>query len=122
MAIERFERPEIKVEDGRVYHVLVADTSNIQEMTTLDLARSNYDSLGCVEVGPIEMQVNDHNGFKLRSYGATLVTGLVGGNAVFEKVVDPKGYLGIPRPFYVLRIARARKRAGRVVNSMFSEL
>jgi hypothetical protein len=30
MAIERFERPEIKVEDGRVYHVLVADTSNIQ--------------------------------------------------------------------------------------------
>lgn len=130
MAIEILKQPQVRVNEGVTYHIYAIErTAEVtgeqpaplegqeQEQQVAPLARA----IGAVAIAPSQMARytdNDRNPYMI--HDTMKVQGLVGGEAVYDKTISPRGFLGSHKPFYGMRIGIAKRRAAHRVKSVLT--
>lgn len=130
MAIEIMEDPQIHVNAGITYHIYATEQTaeaTSEQQTPVqgqELAQQVAPCarvIGAVAIAPSQMARyadNEPNPYII--HDIMQVQGLVGGKAVYDKTISPRGFLGIHKPFYGLRINIAKRRAAHRVKSVLT--
>lgn len=88
-----------------------------QEQQVVPHARA----IGAVAIAPSQMaRYMDDDRSPYMIHDTMKVQGLVGGEAVYDKTISPRGFLGSHKPFYGLRIGIAKRRAAHRVKSVLT--
>lgn len=112
------------MQNGVTCHILAIDTAPLapeQVDGGEGQAKARSLAIGFVAIYPtIIDRYHEGRSKPYMSHESITVDGMVGGQEVYQKVVSPKGAEGFPLPFYGIRVAVARKRAGKRVKSILS--
>ncbi len=117
MAVELLEKPVTQIQDGVTWHVYAVDAIEDLPHGGEPVAESALPkAVGYVALTPSQMaRCIDDDPRPYMIHDTMVVQGVVAGEAIYNKTVSPRGFLGCPKPFYGARISFARKHAARRV-------
>lgn len=129
MAIEILDEPQIQVNEGITYHVYAIEQlpevenehseQQGDEQERHDVPRAR--AIGLVAIAPSSMaRYIDDDRTPYMVHDVIKVQGIIDDEAVYDKTISPRGFLGARRPFYGLRIGIAKRRAAHRVKSLLS--
>jgi hypothetical protein len=114
MSLELLDEPTVQVKDGTTYHIYAIDT--IDDASVREEAEKTEPALpkavGYVALtqGLMERYLeNDQRPYMI--HDTMIVQGAVGTSRVYDKTISPRAFMGLPKPFYGIRISIAKRRA-----------
>ena len=114
MSLELLDEPAIQVKDGTTYHIYAID--RVDEVPACDEAEKaepvSPKAVGYVALtqGLMERYVEDDSK-PYMIHDTMIVQGAVGTSRVYDKTISPRAFMGVPKPFYGMRISIAKRRA-----------
>ena len=127
MPIEILKTPSIQVNAGVTYHIYAIETvAQATEQQSATAAQeqpglSQPRAIGAVAIAPSQLERyadNDRHPYLIHE--TMIVQGIIGGEAVYDKRISPRGVFGSHLPFYGLRIGIAKRRAAHRVKSVLT--